>query len=175
MKSKFQKKAKRISLVLFFTLLFVAVVGQIVPIEFAKTSTSSSWRLLLLVGIPISILFTLSWTIHQSMKWVEILATIVLTIAISSIGFFSLLYFMFSPFGGWISEEIVYENIQNPSITIHSQIWDLGAFGYDQNKRRIVKIEPFLGNWNMVKAIDTNQINHSEWKVVHQQGDIKWP
>lgn len=75
--------------------------------------------------------------------------------------------------GYWVNYSILYENIENRSITINEQISDAGALGYGE--KRIVEIKPIFGTFQKVSEFDTTRMNHEEWKFVNIEGDIKCP
>ena len=88
--------------------------------------------------------------------------------------FFGTIFLMFSyGFGAWVDEQIIYENKENPNVTINQQLWDIGAFGY--RGQRTVKLTPILGIWNWAEQIDTAEIETDNWTLVQREGDIKFP
>ena len=81
---------------------------------------------------------------------------------------------MSAVFGGWTNETILYRNKHNESISINEQIWDVGAFGWDRNRTRIVKLKPVLKYLYQVTPIDTGKLDKTEWKFVNEEGDIHY-
>ena len=154
--------------------LFAMTFGQVIPIEFLDWHDMHLFYDIILQGLPIAILLTLVWTINKDRPKKTNLTIGIVTPILAIAMFFGTVTLMFSyGFGAWVNFEIIYENKDNPKTTINKQLWDIGAFGY--GGQRTVKLTPLLGIWNLVKEVDTAEIEKENWILVQKQGDIKFP
>lgn len=169
-----QKIFKWVTLAFFGIALFAMTAGQAIPVEFAEWHHMHLFYDVVLQGLPIAVLLSLSWTIKKERPKKANLTVGILTPLLAIATFFGTFFLMFSyGFGAWVNEQVVYENKDNSQTTINQQIWDMGALGY--GGRRTVKLTPFLGLWNIVKEIDTAENEAGNWTLVEKKGDIKSP
>jgi hypothetical protein len=119
------------------------------------------------MGIPVSILLTLVWTLRKSNS-LNRNTTIVLTTLVGFLfSLFLLVFLLFTfGFGSWIDEEVLFKNKEEPEITIRKQVLDVGAFGYGGH--RIIKLEPYFRIWNNATIVDTNEIDKTKWEYVFE-------
>ena len=99
----------------------------------------------------------------------------VLTLFSVSVIFIIVSIFIFSVFGFgvWKNESILYRSKFDSKISINSQIYDVGAFGY--GKRRIIKVKPIFKHFQITTNMDTIKMNKTEWIFVDEIGDLKFP
>ena len=162
------------TLLFFGIAIYVIIIGQIVPIEFADWHDMHIFYDIILRGLPVAVLLTLVWTIKKERPTKINIAIGVVTPLLAAGMLFWTYFLMFSyGFGAWIDEEIIYENKHDPKITVNKQIWDIGAFGY--GGQRTVKLIPLLGFWNLVEKVDTAKIEKKEWILVRKEGNIRLP
>ena len=157
------------STLLFFAItIFALTIGQIIPIEFADWRDMHFFYDIILYGLPLAIIMTLGWTLKKNRLRKSNIKITVITIFISIFMVFGSFFLMFVyGFGAWMNEEIIYRNINKSEVTINQQRWDIGAFGYGD--QRIVKLTPILGIYNWVSETDTSKIDNNEWILVKQQ------
>lgn len=171
---RIQKIFKWITLLFFGFAIYAMTIGQIVPIEFADWHHAHLFFDIIRQGLPIAILLTLVWTLKLDRPRKTNIAIAILTPIIAGGMFIGTIFIMFSfGFGAWVDWELVYENKENPTVTIKEQIWDIGALGY--GGRRTVKLTPILGLWNWVEQIDTATLDKAKWTLVQKEGEIKSP
>ena len=165
---------KWITILFFIIAIYAMTIGQIVPIEFANWKDIHIFYDTILQGLPIAILLTLVWTIKkEKTKKRNIIIGIITPILALGIYFGAYFLMFLYGFGAWVNEEIIYENNDNPKITINQQLLDVGAFGY--GGERTVKLIPFLGFFVIVEKVDTAKIDKIKWKLIQKEGDIKFP
>ncbi|MGQ1947757.1 hypothetical protein ACT3CD_11730 [Geofilum sp. OHC36d9] len=169
-----QKIFEWITLLFFGIAIYAMTIGQTVPIEFIDWHHMHFFYDIILQGLPIAILLTLAWTLKKDRPKKTNIAIGILTPIIAGVMFFGIVFLMFSyGFGAWVDEQIIYENRENPNVTINQQLWDIGAFGY--GGQRTVKLTPILGLWNWAEQIDTAEIKKENWTLVQKQGAINFP
>jgi len=169
-----QRLFKWITLLFLGISIFSMTIGQIIPIEFADWHNTHLFYDIILQGLPIAILLTLVWTLKKERPNNANITLGILTPIIAGITFFGTLFLMFSfGFGAWTDEQIIYENKEKPEMTINTQLFDIGAFGY--GGQRTVQLTPILGIWNWVEPIDTTLLEKEHWNLVQKRGDIKSP
>jgi hypothetical protein len=95
------------------------------------------------------------------------LAIVGVTILSAIVCFFLLVSIMFSVgFGSWTTETILYKKHNDKIVTINKQRLDLGALGY--GGYRTVQLTPFLKYFQLVKEVDTSNIDTKNWDYVNQ-------
>ena len=161
----------------WLTLLFIGftittlILGLILPIELSDWRDVELYHTIILFGLPISIVLTLIWTIKpQQAKKRNIVIGIATPLIAFTTLFLSFGLLISLEVGTWMNEWIIYENKENPKITINQQAMDLGQLGI--GGVRIVELSPFLGKWVIVSKIDTARINKNEWNFVQKSGDF---
>lgn len=160
--------------ILFLLLLIGGFISfSLFSLEFRSIQLRNELSLYLCFLIPVAFLLTLTGTLNKrnskDKNWGVGGATILIAFA-TFIIMFSLLI---KQFGVWKTKTILFRNEKNHNITISEQIWDVGAFGYDRNRIRIVKLKPVLKYFNQVKVIDTTQIDKTGWIFVKEEGEIQ--
>lgn len=149
--------------------IITLIAGLILPIELSDYRDAELYDLIIIYGLPISIVLTAIWTIKpEQTKKTNIIIGIA-TPLIAMFTFFLILAILVSfELGTWMNEWIIYENKQNPKITINQQARDLGQLGIGEV--RIVERRPFLGKWVIVSKVDTANMNKNEWNFVQKSG-----
>ena len=157
-------------------MLFVGLISfPLFSLEFKSKTFGGDLYLYLLFIIPVSIFLTLTGTLKKkntkNRNWIIGGITV-----FAAVGVFLIMgsLLMSAVFGGWTNETILYRNKHNASISINEQIWDVGAFGWDRNHTRIVKLKPVLKYLYQVTPIDTGKLDKTEWKFVNEEGDIHY-
>lgn len=124
-------------------------------------------------GFPIAIFLTLVETVKKRNSKKKNLIFVIGTVFASILSFIIMISLMFQiGFGAWTTVTTIYRN-KTENKEIKKQIYDSGALGYKGN--RIVEIKPFLKYWILPTAIDTSSIDKTEWNLVNEKGDIKFP
>lgn len=159
----------------WLTLLFIGFViitlflGLILPIELSDWRDVELYHLIIIWGLPISIALTAIWTIRPEKAKKTNLIIGITTLLIAILTFFvSFVVILSFESGTWLNEWIIYENKENPKITINQQAKDLGQLGI--GGARIVELRPFLDKWVIVSQVDTARINKIEWNLLRKSG-----
>jgi hypothetical protein len=155
----------------FIIVGFYAVTfGQSSVYEFADWILSRQFYDIIMPGLPIAILLTLTGTIKRTNDKSKNVIIIVTTIAGSLISFFIIVSMLFSVgFLTITNDTLLYKHKTNQTIEIMKQTVGQGAFGADGH--RIVKLEPFLYFWNKTTIIDTTTISKTDWIFVNEKLD----
>ena len=163
--------------VLFSVLLILFIsLFSIFSLEFQKEEYGDSFFQLCIILIPTIILSTIFWRIKRENSKTRNQSIVWSTIAIATISLLLLLLLKLKiSFGGWSNEVILFRNAKTQYISINKQIWDVGALGYDRERTRIVELKPLLKYFYVVKAVDTSELDKSEWNLVNEEGDIHFP
>ena len=168
-----QKFIKWTTIIFIIIVLFSLTIAQKIPVEFANWRNMSLFYDIILQGLPIAILLTLTWTLKKRNSKNKNTFIGILTPIIAFFVYVLMILLMFSyGFGSWINQEIVYEHIENPERTINKQIWDAGAFGYGDE--RIIELKPFLQIWNITKPVDTTKIKQESWIRIEKRADLEF-
>ncbi len=153
--------------------VFSLTIGQILPYEFANNKIMHGYYDTIMQGLPIAILLTLVETVGKRNSKKKNLIFAIGTIFTSILSFIIMINLMFQiGFGAWTTVTTIYRN-NKENKEIKEQIYDSGALGY--KGKRIVEIKPFLKYWILPTATDTSAIDKTEWNLVNEQGDIKFP
>lgn len=171
---------QKIKLIIFWTaVIFITVavfsltIGQKVSYEFADWKVSHSFYNVIQFGFPIAIILTLFGNLKKENSKIKngiIIAGTALVSILCLVIIFSLIFKI--GFGNWVTSETIYRH-KTENKVIKSQLYDLGAFGY--GRRRIVEIKPIFKYWILPIEVDTSNIDTSQWKLVKEEGDIKFP
>ena len=154
---------------IFFTL----TIAQILPYEFANYKIKSNFYDFIIYGVPVAILLTLIWTIQRENRKIINWSFLTVTVLTSIMSFYTIVFLIsIFGFGSWITVSTIYRHKTKDKV-IKEQFFDVGALGY--GGQRIVEIKPVLKYWILPTEIDTLKINKNEWKLVNEQGDIKFP
>ena len=162
-----------ISIAFIVLTLLSYTLGQVLPFEFADIKIQQTFYEIILRGLPIAVLLTLFGTIRRKNTKTKNFTFLGLTVLTSALCFMGQIILVFAfGFGVWSTETILYKH-KNENKIIAEQLYDIGAFGY--GGRRIVEIKPVLKYWILPTPVDTTRINKGEWKLVNEQGNIKFP
>lgn len=171
---RLQRLLKWTTLVFFAIAFFSMTVGQAIPIEFADWHHMHIFYDIILRGLPVATLLTLTWTMSSARSRKINIVTAILTPIVALMMFFWSASLMFSyGFGAWVDEEILYKNKRHPQVTINQQLLDMGALGYGGH--RTVKLTPFLGLWNIAEETDSTEIDSDKWLLIQKEGNLKFP
>ena len=168
-----------ISLIFWFAITFIALtifsltIGQKVSYEFADYKLSQSFYNIIMQGFPIAILLTLFGTLKRENTKTKNWTFIGVTILTSILSLVLMVNYIFTiGFGNWLTFSIIYRH-KTESKVIKHQRYDIGALGY--GRERIVEMKPILKYWVLPKEVDTAKIDKSKWKLVNEEGDVKFP
>jgi hypothetical protein len=146
----------------------VFTIGQKVSIEFRNYGLKNQYYDFTLMALPFAILLTLFGTISRKNKRVLNWSIAGVTIMATVFCFYFLLTAMFVlGFGEWTTEAILYRRNDNSDITVEKQIFDIGALGYGGH--RTVQLTPCLKYFQIVKEVDTTNLNKTEWIHVNEE------
>lgn len=155
------------------TILFVLLMA-LFSLEFKDSDLKFRVYYTMFLLVPVAIILTLSKTLKAANNWRKNLKTSIYTFILAGLFFYGIgPGIMFSSFGAWTNEWILYENKSDSNITINQQIYDVGALGY--GSRRIVKIRPVLKYFKQEVLIDTAELDKNDWVLVNSEGDIRFP
>ena len=164
--------------IFWLTILFVVVTfyaltfGQSSTYEIADGKLKQQFYDIIMQGLPIAVLLTLTGTIKRTYDKSKNIAIIVVTIIGSIISFFIMVSLLFSVgFLTITNDTLLYRDKTRPTTIIMSQTIGQGALGEDGH--RTVKLEPFLKFWNKTTIIDTTTIDKSEWIFVSKKIDLR--
>ncbi len=156
-----------LAVILITVIIFSLTIGQLLPIEFKTHQLHNRYYSFAFTGLPIAILLTIFRTIKKENKRLKnrllTIATIILALLSYVAGINTLL---FTGFGAWKNEEILYRNQNNKDITINYQRFDLGALGYGND--RIVQLKPFLLYFQTVKMVKPAKLDEKQWIPVNE-------
>lgn len=156
-----------LTITFFIVVVYSLTIGQNISFEISDWKLRQRFYHFIEMGIPVSILLTLVWTLRKSNS-LNRNTTIVLTTLVGFLfSLFLLVFLLFTfGFGSWIDEEVLFKNKEEPEITIRKQVLDVGAFGYGGH--RIIKLEPYFRIWNNATIVDTNEIDKTKWEYVFE-------
>jgi hypothetical protein len=163
--------------IFWLTILFIIVtvyaltLGQSSSYEFADRKMSQQFYDIIMQGLPIAILLTLTRTIKQTNDKSKNIILIFVTIICAVISFFIMVSLFFSV--GFLTirnDTLLYKHKTNQTKTIITQTIEQGTLGADGH--RIVKLEPFLKFWNKTTIIDTTTIDKADWIFVNKKVDL---
>ena len=154
-----------LTMTFFIVVVYSLTIGQNISFEIADWKLRQHFYNFIEMGIPVTILLTLVWTLRKSNSLNKNTTIILTTLVGFLISIFLLVFLLFSfGFGSWIDEEVLFKNNEKPEITIRKQVLDVGAFGYGGH--RIIKLEPYFKIWNNATIVDTNKIDKTKCKYV---------
>jgi hypothetical protein len=163
-----------LKIIFWLTIVFIIVTfyaltfGQSSDYEFADWKLGRQFYDILMPGLPVAILLTLTGSIKRTNDKSKNIIIIVVTIVSSAISLFILISMLFSVGYLTITNDILlYNHRTNQTTSIITQTIGQGASGVDGN--RIVKLEPFLKFWNKTTIIDTTIIDKADWIFINKK------
>jgi hypothetical protein len=163
-----------LSIAYIISSLLVLTLGQSLPIELSDKKLQSDYYNFVFIALPFSILLTLIRTIRQKYPKAKNRKITVFTSLMAGLCIFILFNLMFSiGFGSWTNETILFRNKRDHNITIAQQIFDVGALGY--GGRRTAELTPFLKYFQLIKQVDTSNIDKAQWIFVNEEANLHFP
>lgn len=160
--------------IFWLTVVFISVAVFALTFAQASAYEFADWRLsrkfydLIMAGLPVAVLLTLTGTIKRTNNKSKNITIVVATITGTIVTLFILVSMTFSVgFLTITNHTLLYRLRTNPNTTIMVQHVGQGAFGADG--QRIVKLEPFLTIWNKTTIIDTAMINKEDWVFINEK------
>ncbi len=145
------------------TLLF----SHFFPLEFENSNYRFKYYFIIASSVPISILlslFRLGYIEETRERIVKrIIVTIVISVSAVPVMFF---FFLATGFCGYLTDKILFENIQDASIKIVERHYDCGAFDGDYPEYEIYKTVPLTNQLSYVVKTDTNKLDFKVWSKV---------
>lgn len=164
--------------IFFLSILFVVLTfysftfGQTLPYEFADWRLSRQFYNLIMQGLPLALLLTLTGTLKRKNAKAQNIKIIVVTIIGSIVCFFIMANMLFSVgFLTITNDTLLYKHKTKPTTTIMKQTIGQGALGEDGH--RIVQVESFLKFWNKTTIVDTTKLDKSDWIFVNKNIDMR--
>jgi hypothetical protein len=136
--------------------LLIIFFGNYSPVEFAYPKVEGFFLVVIYVGLPVSVI----WTINKLLK----LKTNSFTIVASLLSLFILAFVAFGNTMCGTSTEVLFTNKEQPSKMIISRSYGCGAWDSDFPKYTFYKVVPFTSLFNIVTTIDTTGIDKNKWK-----------
>ncbi len=158
-----------LKVIFWLSLLFIVVaiysltLTQHINYEFADWEVRNEFYGVILFGLPVAVLLTLTGSIKKTNNMMQNTMVIGSSVLTSIIAFNLMTSMLFSVgFITFTNDTILYKHRYKKRVTISEQrIRYNGTIGF--YKQRIVQIEPLLTFWNKVTPIDTATINRAEW------------
>lgn len=156
-----------VSAILFIAICLIAIVLlELFNLEFVDANLAHALSFKISYLISISIVLTLTGTISKRNTRSKNQGIIGLTLLIAFMFYAVYMMILMNSSGGWKTETIIFENIQDRKIVIAKQIYDGGSLGYDQDIYRIVRIKPLGSYLNQITRIDTSKIDSYKWRLI---------
>jgi len=146
-------------------ILIVAGLLHVLPIEFATSAYEDVFDVLLLLGLPIAIIFTLTGTIKRTNTAGATIAKIVLTLFAA---FLPVLFAFTTAFDlcGWSEGKILFAKKEDASTQIVLREFGCGAVDSSSPDYKVVKITHLTPLFIYISDIDTTKIDRTVWKRV---------
>ena len=153
----------RISVFMICFWIITSLIRLWLQIDFKNFQDEMTYEKFRFFAFPVAILCTLFGKLKKEDERRAIVSKIISTVAFSILTLIVLAFAFISNMCQYTTKEILFENKQNPSVTIALRDYGCGAWDSDPPNDKAYKMRSLPFGLIMTSAIDTTKIDKNEW------------